>query len=69
MNSNDNIRSNSVGRPKGRGYKKVALGDLLDKFKTDYPIPVPYSWARENDLLPDKHNDDSPSYYAESLFE
>jgi len=58
-----------IGRPFGRGMKKVALKELMDRFKTDYLIPVPYSFAKEHEFLNEKPKDDTAQYYEESLFD
>lgn len=63
----ESLQQKKIGRPVGKGIKKVPLKALLDTFKIDTMIPIPHTFGREFGLITEEVVEDQ--YYKDSLFD
>lgn len=63
----DRKEKKKIGRPVGKGIKKVPLKDLLDTFKIDTMIPIPHSFGRQFGLIEDNVAEEQS--FSDSLFD
>lgn len=68
MNSFEDNPKSIMGRRKGTGNQSVALGVLLDHFKVNDEILVPFKFLEKHNLLSEREDDDSSHYNEEDIW-
>tara|TARA_R100000951_G_scaffold114577_1_gene119811 strand:- start:128 stop:322 length:195 start_codon:yes stop_codon:yes gene_type:complete len=63
----ETLEKKKIGRPVGKGIKKVPLKALLDTFKIDTMIPIPHTFGREFGLIEDEVPEEKS--FSEALFD